>query len=104
MNCLFQNYKKQPKKLSDIYERWLPKIVYYGLSFNECDEFLEEVEKIGYTFDFDFDAIPYNLRIIKNKPMAKIEKTQAFFEWLHEKIKTIHVVSNEEFENIIEKL
>ena len=42
--------------------------------------------------------------LLKNKPMAKIEKTQAFFEWLHEKIKTIHVVSNEEFENIIEKL
>jgi hypothetical protein len=40
---------------------------------------------------------------MKTYKNSKIEKTQDFFNWLHEKIKTIHVVTNEEFENIIEK-
>ena len=45
-----------------------------------------------------------NLKKMKKFKSSKIEKTQEFFNWLHEKIKTVHVVSNEEFENIIEKL
>ena len=57
MNCLFQNYKKQPKELSDIYERWLPKIIYDGLSFDECDEFLEEVKKIGIQPIYKYDEL-----------------------------------------------
>ena len=36
--------------------------------------------------------------------MTDIKKTQAFFDWLYEKIKTVHVVSDQEFENIIDKL
>ena len=36
--------------------------------------------------------------------MADIKKTEAFFNWLHQKIKTVHVVSDQEFENIIDKL
>lgn len=35
---------------------------------------------------------------------ADIKKTEAFFDWLYNKVKNIHIVTNEEFENIIEKL
>ena len=66
MKCLFENYKLQPKKLSEICDKYLERMVYDGLSFKECKEFLNEVEKIGFTFDYEMDAEPFNLRAIKN--------------------------------------
>lgn len=36
--------------------------------------------------------------------MSKTERINKFFEWLHERVKTIHYVTDEQFENIIEKL
>ena len=36
--------------------------------------------------------------------MSKIEKMKRFHKWLYETVKSIHVMSSEEFENIIEKI
>lgn len=36
--------------------------------------------------------------------MSKIEKMNQFYEWLYTKVQNIHVIDDNEFENIIEKL
>ncbi len=58
---LFENYDNQPKKLSDI----LNKFDLENMSYKSCEEMLKEVEKIGYTFDYGLDSEPYNLRKIQ---------------------------------------
>ena len=63
---LFEDYKRQPKKLSEI-------VNFYMDKFNEGDydyqdkNFLKEVEAIGYTFDYGLDNEPYGLRPIGTK-------------------------------------
>jgi hypothetical protein len=58
---LFENYIEQPPELSKICEKWGHKIE-KGLSYKQIRKFLDEVEAIGYTFDYYLDAEPYNLR------------------------------------------
>lgn len=36
--------------------------------------------------------------------MSKIEKLQAFYNWLYEHVKSVHVIDDEEFYRISEKL
>lgn len=64
-NCLFLNYDKQPEDLKIICNKYLEKLDYQGLNYKECREFLEEVNKLGYTFDYELDAEPFHLRKIK---------------------------------------
>ena len=59
---LFKNYKKQPKKLQDICDKYFVLDAMQGLSYSECKDFLKEVETLGYTFDYGLDATPINLR------------------------------------------
>lgn len=35
-------------------------------SWDECDELLEKLKPLGYTFDYDLSGEPYNLRLIDN--------------------------------------
>ena len=62
MKCLFENYKKQPENLKVICKKWQMKSENQGLDYNDCKNFLNEVEKIGYTFSYGLDAEPYNLK------------------------------------------
>lgn len=62
---LFENYEEQPQELKEICDK-------YDEIFNEgsidvyeiCLNFLEEVEVIGYTFEYGLDGCPYALRKI----------------------------------------
>ncbi len=36
--------------------------------------------------------------------MSKIERLQAFYEWLYDRIKNVHTINDEEFYRIAEKL
>lgn len=36
--------------------------------------------------------------------MTKIDKMKAFHEWLYEKVKNIHPMTSEVFDNIIQKI
>lgn len=60
MKDLFEFYEEQPKELREICDRWSEKIM-NGLSYEDCRNFLKEVEEIGYTFDYYLDAVPYGL-------------------------------------------
>jgi hypothetical protein len=59
---LFENYTDQPKELQTICDKWADKQASEGLSYKDCEDFLKEVELIGYTFDSGLDAEPFNLR------------------------------------------
>jgi hypothetical protein len=59
---LFENYKKQPKKLQEICDKWFVLDAMQGLNYKECDYFKKEVEAIGYTFDYELSSEPFNLR------------------------------------------
>jgi hypothetical protein len=36
------------------------------LSYQDCEAMLAEMEKLGYTFEFGLDAVPFNLQISEN--------------------------------------
>jgi hypothetical protein len=58
---LFEDIESLPE---DVYKT----ILYYSNydeTYYKAEELLEKLEKLNYTFDYDLDAIPYNLRQIK---------------------------------------
>jgi len=55
---LFEFYDQQPPELKDICRHYEAG----DLSYQQCEEFLHQVEHIGFTFDYGLDAEPFNLR------------------------------------------
>lgn len=62
MKDLFEYYQEQPKILKNICEKWSLKEANNGLNYKDCEQFLNEIEKVGYTFEYDLSAEPYNLQ------------------------------------------
>lgn len=58
---LFENYEEQPKELQVVLEKWNDRIN-DGLDYNGCRNLRQELENIGFTYDYGQDASPYNLR------------------------------------------
>lgn len=63
---LFENYDKQPKELTKIVDFYMDKYNEGDYDYEDSQDFLKQVEAIGYTFDFGLDNEPYNLRPISN--------------------------------------
>ena len=59
---LFEQYDKQPKKLSKIVEKYEERYADGDMDYKDTEKFLKEVNAIGYTFDSGLDNEPYNLR------------------------------------------
>jgi len=64
---LFENYEKQPKKLAEIVDFYMNKFEEGDYDYQDSQNFLKEVEAIGYTFDYGLDNEPYGLRPIGTK-------------------------------------
>lgn len=64
MKDLFEHYQEQPPQLKNICDKWMQKLDDEGLNYNDCATFQNEVEAIGYTFDYELSAEPFNLRKI----------------------------------------
>lgn len=62
MKDLFENPNEQPKKLKEICDKYSEIQTYKELDYIDCQNFLQEVKAIGYTFDYGLDAEPINLR------------------------------------------
>jgi hypothetical protein len=62
---LFENYDKQPKELAEIVDFYMNKFNDGDYDYEDSKNFLNEVEAIGYTFDYGLDNEPYNLRPIR---------------------------------------
>ncbi|MCD0480426.1 hypothetical protein LPB90_18460 [Chryseobacterium sp. LC2016-29] len=59
---LLEHYELMPNELENICRPWLDKHDDVGLSYEDCETFLTQVEGIGYTFEYYLDAEPYCLR------------------------------------------
>lgn len=62
MTDLFEHAEQQPPQLRPIVEKY--SAMDDGDPYAACAAFLEEVEAIGYTFDYGLDGIPVDLRPI----------------------------------------
>lgn len=90
MNCLFKNYEQQPPELVKIVNKYSLIQENKGLSFNDCKEFLKKVEKIGYTFNYGLDSVPYNLR---KSLKTRIKLSEELVKGLEKRnIKTVDII------------
>jgi hypothetical protein len=62
---LFINFETQAEDLKIICDKWQEIQASEGLDYGQCSDFKEEVEKIGYTFEYGLDAEPMNLHKIE---------------------------------------
>ncbi len=60
---LFEYYNEQPPKLRLIVDKY-SEMLENGVSYDILNSFRDEVNNVGYTFDFGLDAQPYGLRPI----------------------------------------
>ena len=61
MKDLFETPELMPEALSEIFNRW-ESLMMDGLSYEQIASLMNEVESVGYTFDYYLDADPYGLR------------------------------------------
>jgi hypothetical protein len=61
---LFENYEEQPEELAQIVNFYMDKFNEGDYDYEDSRNFLNDVEAIGYTFDFGLDNEPYGLRPI----------------------------------------
>lgn len=59
---LFEDYKNIPPELQKVLDKNDNNLT--GGDYRELEKALKEVEKIGYTFDYYLDGVPYDLRPI----------------------------------------
>ena len=60
---LFDNLESLPKNVREIVE-FHGDIIGNNATYENCENFLNELIPLGYTFDYYLDATPYNLRQI----------------------------------------
>jgi hypothetical protein len=53
----YEDFSEEMQRLCDKYSL-------DEFDYNSLEDFLEEAEKLGYTFDYYLDAVPFNFRII----------------------------------------
>lgn len=63
---LFENYHLLPEELKAVLDKWQQKEANVGLDYNDCKAFKEECEAVGYTFDYQLDAQPFDLRPVSS--------------------------------------
>ena len=61
---LFTQYETLPKKIQDIIEFYMSKYEEGDYDYSDSKEFLEKMEKEGYTFEYGLDNEPYDLKRI----------------------------------------
>lgn len=66
--CLFEHYEQQPTELRNI----INKYDFKNVSYDTLRQLEKEVNKIGFTFDWGLDCIPYNLRALNTKTFKQI--------------------------------
>ena len=62
----FEEYEKLPPKARVIVEKYADRFDSGDYDYNTSREFLQDMEKQGFTFDYGLDNEPYNLRKMKH--------------------------------------
>ena len=68
---LFDNYETLPKKVRDTIDFYMEKYQDGDYTYEDSKNFLEEMQKQGYTFEYGLDNEPYDLR--KMEKGGKVE-------------------------------
>lgn len=68
---LFDRHELQPKRLAVV----VSKHSFEQYTNEQLKSFLNEVNQIGFTFDFDLDLVPYGLRPIN----VKLNKLEGYY-------------------------
>lgn len=58
MKDLFEHTNELPREVREVVSSWDND----NQTYEECQKFLKELEKYGYTFEYGLDAVPYGLR------------------------------------------
>jgi hypothetical protein len=58
MNYLFEIPEKLPVEIIDLIDDFNK----YERLYSECEILLKKCEKLGYTFDYSLDGMPFNLQ------------------------------------------
>ena len=58
---LFEHYDEMPPQLKGVVSKWMDIDEIDGLTYNQCEQFLNEVNAIGYTFEYGLCAEPFGL-------------------------------------------
>ena len=72
MKNLFEYYEEQPENLKLICDQWANIQASDGLTYEDCRQFLFEVEKIGFTFKYGLDSEPYDLQRKKTTAAQRV--------------------------------
>ena len=62
MTDLFQHPDQWPTELANILNKYL---VDDYMEYSQLNAMLKECEAIGYTFEYELDAVPFNLKKIE---------------------------------------
>ena len=58
---LFEHYDEMPPQLKGVVSKWAEIEAGSGFTYNQCEQFLSEVNAIGYTFEYGLCAEPFGL-------------------------------------------
>ena len=61
MRDLFEHYDEMPPQLKGVVSKWVEIESGNGLTYLQCEQFLLEVNAIGYTFEYGLCAEPFGL-------------------------------------------
>ena len=73
---LFESHHKQPVELANICDSWAERIE-DGLSYEDCNSFLEEIEAIGFTCKYDLSGELFDLEIMDSVDQMLVDKKEA---------------------------
>lgn len=60
---MFEDFDNLPQPIKSVFEKYEQETL-EGFSYDILAKMLTECENLGYTFDYDLDAVPYDLRPI----------------------------------------
>lgn len=67
---LFEQWESLPNDVQNLIDQYNLRLEGNENGYEVCKEFLKDVRKKGYTFEYGLDGIPYNLQKLK-KPEHK---------------------------------
>lgn len=89
MKDLFNHPEEHTPELKAIFYNWQDRLN-NGLDYNQCDELLKEVKAVGFTFEYELSAEPFNLQKLITNDVLSPETTA-----LHRRFKILYLLCSQ---------
>ena len=66
MKDLFEHYETLPQEVQDVLEKHATD----DDTYENCQQLVEDLNKVGYTCDYYLDAVPFNLRKLERPKLS----------------------------------